>query len=101
MTDYRIVCTTQEPVSAPPTHAHIVAVGVGTDPNKADEKLTLQEVLTKMDRGDRFYTKGGYPERLAWVEKFWCTACDRWHIRSQPDRTTANNLDSLRTCNWR
>ena len=33
MSDYRIVCTNQEPASQPPELAHIVAVGVVTTTN--------------------------------------------------------------------
>src|SRR5436305_1967913 len=62
---YRIVCTNQEPVNEPTTHAHIVAVGTGSDLNKADQKWTLDEVLSAMDRGDEFYTKGEQSGRIA------------------------------------
>src|SRR6266536_364584 len=36
MADYRIVCTEQQPVYQPTTHAHIVGVGTGSNPDKAD-----------------------------------------------------------------
>jgi len=54
MARYRIVCTEQEPVIEPTTHAHIVAVGTGTGPDKADQRWTLNEVLAAMDKGDSF-----------------------------------------------
>jgi len=99
--DFRIVCTEQEPAQNPPEHAHIVAVGTGTDPDKADQRLTLAQVIQKMDNKDRFYTKGIRTGKIAWVEKYWCSYCNRHHIRSSPDATTDNNLDSLRYCSWK
>ena len=100
MTTYRIVCTNQQPASKPPQHAHIVAVGVGDDPSRASSKLTLSEVIQKMDAGDKFYTKGVLSGKIANVEKFWCGRCSQTHIRSTPDAVQENNLDSLRPCNW-
>lgn len=99
--DYRIVCTEQEPAQNPPRHAHIVAVGTGSNPNQADQRLTLSQVIQKMDNGDRFYTKGLQSGKTAWVEKYWCSHCRKYHIRSSPDATTDNNLDNLRYCNWK
>lgn len=100
MANYRIVCTNQEPVNQPTTHAHIVAVGTGTDPNRADTRWSLQEVLTAMDRGDTFYTQGVSSGKIASVEKYVCGLCRRTYIRSTPDAVYDNNLDSLRRCNW-
>jgi hypothetical protein len=100
MARYRIVCTDQEPLYQPTTHAHIVAVGTGTDPNKANTRWTLQEVVAAMDRGDGFYTVGVNSGKVALVEKYTCTLCWRTHIRSSPDAVMDNNLDSLRRCNW-
>jgi hypothetical protein len=101
MATYRIVCTEQQPASQPPSHAHIVAVGVGTDPNSASERLTLYQVITAMDQGHHFYTQGMQTGKTAWVEKYYCSYCRQYHIRSAPDATRDNNLDSLRYCNWR
>jgi len=100
MAQYRIVCTNQEPVNYPHSHAHIVAVGTGNDPNKADQKWSLDQVLAAMDRGDKFYTRGERSERVAGVEKYNCTYCRRTYIRSTPDAVQDNNLDNLRRCNW-
>ena len=97
---YRIVCTNQEPVNYPTTHAHIVAVGTGTDPNKADTRWSLAEVLAAMDRGDVFYTQGEQSAKIALVEKYQCSRCNRIYIRSTPDAVHDNNLDNLRRCNW-
>ena len=96
--DYRIVCTEQEPAQNPPQYAHIVAVGIGKNPDKADRRLTLNQVIQMMDNGDRFFTQGLQTGKVAWVEKYLCSYCKRYHIRSSPDATTDNNLDSLRYC---
>lgn len=101
MTIYRIVCTTQEPIAAPHDRAHIIEVGVGLDPDSAEARLSLSEVIQKMDNGDRFYTKGNLSGREAQVEKYYCQRCYRWHIRSTADAVSDNNLDNLRRCNWR
>jgi hypothetical protein len=99
--NYRIVCTEQEPVSAPPKHAHIVAVGVGTNPETATERLTFIQVIQMIEAGSIFYTQGVQTGKVARVEKYWCNHCGRYHIRSSPDATTENNLDNLRYCNWK
>ncbi len=101
MSTYRIVCTEQEPASQPPTHAHIVAVGTGSNSGTADRRWTLNEVLTAMDRGDRFYTQGDVSGKVAYVEKYVCRPCQRTYIRSTADAVPDNNLDSLRRCSWR
>jgi hypothetical protein len=66
MSTYHIVCTDQEPASQPPQHAHIVAVGVGDDPNRASKRITLSEVIQMLDHGDRFFTKGVVSGKMAW-----------------------------------
>ncbi len=98
MTTYRIVCTKQEPASKPPQHAHIVSVGVGDDPNQASSQFSLATVILKMDAGDKFYTKGAQSGKVANVEKYWCSSCQQFHIRSSADAVKDNNLDSLRAC---
>jgi len=97
---HRIVCTDQEPYHQPTTHAHIVAGGTGTNPNRAEQRWTLQQVLDAMDRGEVFFTVGVHSGKVALVEKFTCGRCWRTHIRSAPDAVVDNNLDSLRRCNW-
>lgn len=97
---YRIVCTVQEPASAPPSHQHIVAVGTGDDPNKAENRWSLDEVLAAMKKGDTFYTKGINSGKTAEVEKYECSRCQRTYIRSTPDAVPDNNLDNLRRCNF-
>lgn len=99
--NYRIVCTEQEPAQNPPQHAHIVAVGVGDNSNSASQRLTLAEVIQRMEYGDEFYTQGLLTGTRAKVEKYFCTFCKRTHIRSSRDATTDNNLDNLRYCHWK
>lgn len=101
MASYRIVCTEQEPVTQPTTHAHIVAVGTGNDPDSADKRWTLNQVLAAMDEGQTFYTQGKNSGKVARVEKYRCQLCRRTYIRSAPDAVQDNNLDNLRRCSWK
>lgn len=98
MATYRIVCTDQEPSGQPDQHAHIVAVGVGDDQDKAQRKWTLDEVLRAIDRGDVFYTKGVKTGKLAIVMTYTCVSCRRVHIRSATDSILDNNLNHIRHC---
>src|SRR5437879_13904476 len=99
MAQYRIVCATQEPADQPTTHAHILAVGTGDNPNQYLKYWTLAEVFRAMDNDDTFYTRGGEGGRVAWVEKILCPLCRRvYTIRSTSDAVTDNNLDNLRSC---
>jgi hypothetical protein len=100
MSKHRIVCTEQEPVYAPTTHAHIVAVGTGTNPAKADARWTLAQVIEAIDRGEVFYTVGPTSGKVALVVVVGCRHCGRRIIRSAPDAVKDNNLDSLRRCQW-
>ena len=98
MATYRIVCTDQEPSGHSDQHAHTVAVGVGDDPDKAQRKWALDEVLKAIDRGDVFYTKGVNTGKLAIVMKYTCAQCHRVHIRSAADSVSDNNLNRIRHC---
>jgi len=103
MTDYRIVCTDQDPVYQPTTHAHIVAVGIDTDNDGyAEDKHTKDQVIKNIkSRLYRYYTIGPKTGIKAFVEVVYCVFCRSEIIRSTPDATTDNNLDSLRRCVWR
>jgi len=101
MATYRIVCTDQEPSGHSKQHAHIVAVGIGDDPNKAQRKWALDEVLGAIDRGDLFYTKGMNTGKVAIVEKYTCAPCRRVHIRSAADKVTDNDLNRIPHCSGR
>ena len=98
MATYRIVCTDQEASGHSKQHAHIVAVGIGDDPNKAQRKWALDEVLGAIDRGDLFYTKGMNTGKVAIVEKYTCAPCRRVHIRSAADKVADNDLGRIRHC---
>jgi hypothetical protein len=98
MAAYRIVCTEQSDPPAP-GHGHILAVGTGSDPNKADNRFTVQTVRSKIAGGERFYTVGLRSGDYADVEPFDCW-CGIETIRSDPDQVTDNNLDSLRLCHF-
>ena len=100
MAQHRIVCTEQVPYGHSPASARIVAVGTGTDTSRATERLTVEDVVAAMDRGDIFYTVGVTSRKVALVEQYWCSQCFRYHLRSAPDAVTDNNLDSLRYCAW-
>lgn len=103
MAELRIVCTNQIPIHKPAEHAHIVAVGVDTNNDGlGDEKHTLQQVVRAIDnRTHVYFTYGENSKKAALVEVIDCpTHCGERIIRSQPDATRDNNLDSLRQCNW-
>ena len=100
MAKYRIVCTTQEPLDKPHEVAHIVSIGTGNNPDQAENKWTLKEVLNAMDSGNSFYTKSPSSEKEASVNKYECKTCQRFTIRSSPDAVKDNNLDNLRKCNF-
>jgi len=93
MATSRIVCVTKV---ASGDHHHLTEVGTGTDPQKATLQLTVAQVRTAIDNGDTFYSQGGGEK--AYVEKYTC--CGVNTIRTKPDDTTADNLDTKRTCNW-
>ena len=97
MTQYRIICTNQEPVSQPNDRAHIIGVGTG-DSSGYSAYWTLNEVITAMNQGHTFYTYGETSGKVALVHKYVCPHCTRTHIRSAPDAVTDNNLDNLSTC---
>lgn len=99
MAIYRIVCTEQQPVGNP-QHGHIVAVGVGVVSDRATQRLTKNEVVESMNRGNSFYTQSESTGRIAEVEQYSCTSCRSIHIRSKRDSVPDNNLDNLRICRW-
>ena len=95
MSDFRIVCTKQEPPS--PQHGHIVQVGTGPTAQMYDQLWTVDGVYAAMDQGHRFFTYGERSKQWARVEKFSC--CGRRTLRSAADATGENNLDKLAVCN--
>ncbi len=102
MKEYQIVCTDQVPQSAPLTHAHIVSVGIDTDDDgRANVQHSLQEVVNNI-RGSlaQYYTVGSYTGKKIYVDTVPCSVCRHWIIKTYPDNTGDNNLDSLRRCSW-
>ncbi len=100
VTDYRIVCTNQEPAWVGNQHAHIVAVGTGGNTGW-DRKWPLADVIQAIDQGHRFFTVSPSTGQTALVQKYTCSLCVRTHIRSTPDAVRDNNLDNLSTCAMR
>lgn len=92
MTDYRIVCTVQ---TGGTSHGHITAVETESNASSPSTRLTVRDVYHRMDSGHTFYTYGG--GLRAPVQKWRCS-CGTSTLRSGPDATTENNLDSLRSC---
>jgi hypothetical protein len=90
----RIVCSE---LQNPTQHRHIIAVGTGSDPNKADERWTVDQVRAAIRNGDRFYTVSPSTGKTANVEPYDC-ACGYKSIRSTDDAVRDNNLDYLRAC---
>ena len=83
-----------------PEHAHVIAVGIGSNLWEEKERLTLSQVIQKMDNGDRFFTQGFRTGKINWVEKYWCSHCGRDNIRSSPGVARDNDLEFQRYCRW-
>jgi len=94
----RVVCVETEHA-----HRHIVAVGIGTDPSKADYRMTVTEVREAIKDGDVFYTVGSSSGEAALVGLDTChmANCTVKTIRTNPDDVKDDNLDEMRTCRWR
>ena len=93
----RIVCT--DKVTSPGrTHPHIVSVGTGTDPGRASDRFSIEQVRAQIAAGTRFFTISLSTGAEAEVEPFDCPVCAFRTIRSNPNHVTDNNLDTLRPC---
>jgi len=105
MTDYRIVCTVQEPVNKPSKHAHIVKVGTNHESAKtkdtATNSRTLKQVVDGIDGDDTYHTIGTVSGVKTGVHTAKCSVCEATIIRTDPDDETDNNLDSLRPCKFK
>lgn len=98
MATFRIVCTEQEPVYQPHSHAHIVRVGTG-DSSGWSQKWTKDQVVQAIrSRRHNFYTYGTTSGQTAWVQAVRCSSCSGWIIKSAPDAVRDNNLDNLPAC---
>jgi hypothetical protein len=100
MSNLRIVCIVKHPNQKDRYH-RIQAVGVGTDPDKADRQLSVEEVIgqIKSPYGDRYYVEAA-DGTSAWVEVRQCPHCTNKHliIATVADNTTKDNLLELREC---
>lgn len=103
MAQYRIVCTDLQPVNAPRPHQHIIGVGVDTNNDGfADERQSRDKVIGNIrDNKDIYYTIGNVTGKRANVEVAHCPACYNTIIKTRPDDTRDNNLEGMRTCDWR
>lgn len=104
MSRYHIVCTDLKPVLSPRPHQHIVSVGVDTDnvDDYANEKHSLQTVIDNIrEKNDTYFTIGNFTHRQVTVEVVRCPACGHLIIKTRPDNTRDNNLETMRTCQWR
>jgi Protein of unknown function (DUF3892) len=98
MADYQIVCVVHQTTrTLVGTHDHIVRVGTKDAGSRSVTTLAVEDVLTYMTLGHRFYTVGTESRVEADVEPFTCT-CDFRTIRTKPDAETDNNLDALPEC---
>ncbi len=98
MATKRIVCVeTEHP------HRHIVAVGIGTEAQKATERMTVSEVRKSIEDGNTFYTVGSSSGDVALVGLDTChySGCTVKTIRTNPDDVKDDNLDEMRACKWK
>jgi hypothetical protein len=84
-TEHQIVCVEKD--------ERIIAVGTGTDSDKATKRWTVAEVRAQIKLGVRFYTVSPSTGKEADVELYGTDM-----IRTDPDGDEDNNLDDLRAC---
>jgi hypothetical protein len=89
MGDFQIICVDKET-----SHGHILDVGISGQ----SRTYTVAEIYYALDQQDTFHTGSRATGDYAVVAKFNCTYCGRPTLRSHSDRTSANNLDNLRSC---
>jgi Protein of unknown function (DUF3892) len=94
MAQLQVTCTVQEPAWAPTRHAHIVRVGVAGGGSWTKQQVILAIKL----RQHTFYTVDPLTGKVALVQVVACRQCGGEIIRSAPDATLLNNLDSLPRC---
>ena len=98
MAAYRVVCVEWQTFED--GHRHIVAIGTGNNPRKAEERWTMTEVLFSMRFGqDRFYTEDS-DGRSAEVQRVVCD-CGARTLGSVADGSRTPALSSLRQCRFR
>lgn len=93
----RIVC-----VETKHAHRHILAVGIGSNPDKATERKTVEEVRRNIADGEMFFTVGSHSGETAWVSPEDCNIgdCVVPTIRTHPDDAKDDNLDEMRACRF-
>ncbi len=94
MASYRIVCVT----TAYP-HRHIVGVGIGGTAAAPLQRLTIEQVGKRLDKGDRFYTVSASTGRESAVRKERCSrlGCDALTLVSA-DAMGDGSLDRVTVC---
>ena len=98
MAAYRVVCVEWQTFDD--GHRHIVAIGTGNNPRKAEERWTMTEVLFSMRFGqDRFYTEDA-DGRSAEVDRAICD-CGARTLGSVAGAIGTETLSSLRPCRFR
>ena len=98
MAAYRVVCVEWQTFED--GHRHIVAIGTGDNPGKAEERWNMIEVLFSMRFGqDRFYTEDA-DGRSAEVHRVICE-CGARTLGSVADEAPTQALSSLRPCRFR
>lgn len=102
MANRRVVCITKHPTHQDRYH-RITHVGVGTEANKATERLDVATVIRniKSPSGDRYYVLGSDGSKASVIVRE-CPHCSNRHdiIATTADNTKKDNLLELRECNW-
>lgn len=93
-----IICSTKA-TSPGASHPHVTGVGISTNLEKYQKRMTVAEVRAAIRQGDRFYTVGDTSGKAALVELYDCPTCQVQTIRSAGDAVTDNNLDKMPGCN--
>jgi hypothetical protein len=98
MASWRIVCAKRVMISHPEPHPHVIGVGTGDRADWADMRWTLHQVLSAMDEGDAFYTKGVTNGEIIRIERYRCPQCGGTYIRPADGSLSDSDLGSIRDC---
>lgn len=102
MASRRVVCISKHPTHQDRYH-RITHVGVGTDGDKASEKLDVATVIRNIisPSGDRYYVLGSDGSKSSVIVRE-CPHCASRHdiIATTADNTKKDNLLELRECRW-
>ncbi len=107
MAKYQVLCVDQEPWDQNNKHAQIVALGTRAA-DGSTRRWSAQEVIRaiekakknkkKKKKGDAFFTVDPKTGAEAKVRVRRCKKCGHKIIKSSPDATSNNNLNSLKRC---